>query len=74
MSASPWGQIQACPGHTSRVTVLARGPQGSEAPGARSLHVGPRLFAQRVGGRAVPWSNCWYRSKRMSGTGWRTPA
>ena len=32
MSASPWGQIQACPGHTSRVTELARGPRALRLP------------------------------------------
>ena len=33
MSPSPRGQIQACSDHTSRVTVLARGPQGMRLPG-----------------------------------------
>ena len=32
MSPSPWGQIQACPGHTSRVTELARGPRALRLP------------------------------------------
>ena len=34
----------------------------------------PCLFAQRGGGHAAPWSNCWHRSTQMSGSGWQTPA
>lgn len=37
---SPVPGVRRRPVQVSRVTELARGPQGSEAPSARSLHVG----------------------------------
>ena len=56
---------------------------GSKIPGARSLQGAPQVpgcralicfFAQKGGGRAALWSNCWRRSTQMSGSGWQTPA
>ena len=56
---------------------------GSESPGARSLQGAPRVpgcralicfFAQKGGGHAALWSNCWHRSTQMSGSGWQTSA
>ena len=75
MALRPRTEAQANRVHTPRVTLQARGLQSPEAPGAGSLHGALiRLFPQRGGGRAAPWSNCWHRSTRMSGSDWRTPA
>ena len=75
MAPRPGNEAQANRVHIPRNTLQTHGLQSPEAPGARSPHGAlMSLFAQRGGGRAVPWSNCWHRSTQMSGSGWRTPA
>ena len=50
----------------------ARSLQGAlQVPGCRALI---SFFAQKGGGCAAPWSNCWHRSTQMSGSGWQTSA
>ena len=74
MARRPRSEAQANLVHTPSVTLQAPGLQSLEAPSAGSLHGALIcLIAQRGGGHAAPWSNCWRKSTQMSGSSWRTP-
>ena len=68
MALRPGSEAQANPVHTPRLTLQARGLQTLRLlmPGACTWAA--CLFAQRGGGRAALWSNCWRRGTQMPGS------